>query len=217
MNRGANKLKWFILMILSCILMLYSFNFVDKIIKPNLISIAEVKVRAIVTQLINESIQEEFISDVEFSNLIDMQKDSGGNVVFVESDAIAMNKLASQLVISIQDKFKGMKPIKMKVPAGTMVGSTILSQVGPNMGIKILSIGMAKVSFKTDFESCGINQTKYKVYLDFNCQAKVLVPFTSNLLDVNNTILVAEAIIVGRVPESYVNVPPEELTNIIGN
>lgn len=216
-RKHHHKLKWFILMIFIMILMLYSLKFVDKIIKPNLVSIAEVKVKATVTQLINESIQEEFISDVEFSNLINMHKDEEGNVVFVESNAIAMNKLASKLVISTQDKFKSMKPIMMRVPIGTMMGSAILSQVGPDMGFKILPIGMAKVSFKTEFEGCGINQTKYKVYLDFQSQAKVLVPFTSNLVEVDNTILVAEAIIVGRVPQSYVNVPPEELTNLIGN
>lgn len=216
-KKASHNLKWFVLMILTFILLLYSFNFMDKIIKPSITSIAEVKVKAIITQLINESIQEEFVSDIEFSNLIKMQKDEEGNVTFVESNAIAMNMLASKLVISTQDKFKTMKPIVMKIPIGALLGNAILSQIGPSVNFKIMPIGMAKISFKTEFESGGINQTKYKVYLDFQSQAKVLVPFTFNIVDVDNTILVAEAIIVGKVPQSYVNVPPEDITNVIGN
>ena len=53
----------------------------------------------------------------------------------------------------------------------------------------------------------GINQTKYKVYLQMDSQARVLAPFSINNIEVQNTILVAEAIIVGEVPEAYINVP----------
>jgi hypothetical protein len=38
-------------------------------------------------------------------------------------------------------------------------------------------------------------------------QARVLAPFSINNIDVQNTILVAEAVIVGEVPNSYINVP----------
>ena len=71
----------------------------------------------------------------------------------------------------------------------------------------------------------GINQTKYKVFLQMDSQARVLAPFTINNIEVQNTILVAEAIIVGEVPSSYINVPqgsditdpPVDPLNFYGN
>ncbi len=209
------KIKWFILIIINLILIFYGINYIDRIIKPNIDSIAEVQMKSIITQIVNESIQEEFISEFDFTNLININKDNDGNVVLVEANAIAMNRLASELVNSTQIKFQEMKPIKMNVSMGTMIGSTVLSQLGPNLTFKIKPIGMSKVSFKTIFESGGINQTKYKVFLEFDSQAKVLVPFTLNIVEVSNTILIAEAIIVGRVPQSYVNVPENKVTDLL--
>ncbi len=217
-NRKFNKspkLKWFILMIINCILFYYGVKYIDDIIKPNIESIAEVKMKSVITQIINESIQEEFISEFDFNNLINIVKDNEGNIVYVEANAISMNRLASDLVNATQSRFNDMKPIVMNVSMGSMIGSTVLSQMGPNLTFKIKPIGMSKVSFDTVFESAGINQTKYKVFLNFDSQAKVIVPFTLNIVEVNNTILIAEAIIVGRVPQSYVNVPENKLTDFI--
>lgn len=199
------------------VVILYSFSYVDKIIKPNVASIAEVKVKSVISQIVNEAIKEHFIQELEFTNLVNVSKDLDGNVTLVETDAISMNQLSSTLAITAQEKFKNMEPIAMRVPVGTIMGNQMLSQVGPSVTLKVLPIGMAKMSFKTEFVGCGINQTKYKVFLEFESEAKVLIPFAINNIKVSNTILMAEAIIVGKVPQSYVNVPKEELTNVIGN
>ena len=109
----------------------------------------------------------------------------------------------------MQGRYKEMKPVSLQVPVGSIVGSQILSQIGPYVDLKVLPIGMSRVNFKTEFESMGINQTKYKVYLEMDSQARVLAPFTINNINVQNTILVAEAIIVGKVPNAYINVPED--------
>lgn len=216
-NKNTYKGRWFICLILSMVVILYSFSYVDKIIKPNVASIAEVKVKSVISQIVNEAIKEHFIQELEFTNLVNVSKDLDGNVTLVETDAISMNQLSSTLAITAQEKFKNMEPIAMRVPVGTIMGNQMLSQVGPSVTLKVLPIGMAKMSFKTEFVGCGINQTKYKVFLEFESEAKVLIPFAINNIKVSNTILMAEAIIVGKVPQSYVNVPKEELTNVIGN
>lgn len=216
-KKNTYKCRWFLCLVMSAVLMIYSFSYVDKIIKPNVASIAEVKVKSVISQIVNEAIKESFIKELEFSNLVNVSKDNDGNISFVETNAVYMNQISSSLAIVAQEKFKHMEPIEVNVPVGTIMGNQILSQIGPSVTLKVLPIGMAKMSFKTEFESCGINQTKYKVFLDFESQAKVLVPFAINNINVSNTILMAEAIIVGEVPQSYVNVPKEELTNLIGN
>ena len=62
--------------------------------------------------------------------------------------------------------------------------------------------------------SQGINQTKYKIYIELECRVKVLAPFSSNMFDVNNTVLVAETVILGDVPNSYVQVPKEDILDV---
>lgn len=204
-----NSGKWFACLILLMVLALYSVVFTEKIIKPNVAAIAEVKVKAMITQIVNDAVREEFKTNSGISELLTIKTDQEGNITYVESNTIAMNNLASKLTQTVQNQYKWKDAVSLNVPAGSIVGSQILSQVGPDISLKVLPIGMSRVNFKTEFESMGINQTKYKVFLQMDSQARVLAPFSINNIEVQNTILVAEAIIVGEVPQSYVNVPKD--------
>ena len=67
---------------------------------------------------------------------------------------------------------------------------------------------------KTEFETQGINQTKYKIYIVLKCKVKVVAPFASKTFTTKNTVLVAEAVILGKVPDSYVEVPEEDILDV---
>lgn len=68
-------------------------------------------------------------------------------------------------------------------------------------------MGMVDVNFGTEFEHAGINQTRHRVYLIVNTEAKVIVPFNSSNMHVTTYLPVAETIIVGKIPENYICVP----------
>jgi len=207
-RRGyENRWKWFLCLILLVLLAAYSAVFTEKIIKPNLAAITEVKVKAMITQIVNDSVHQQFVSDAQVKDLLTIKTDQEGNITYVESNTTAMNKLSTELTQAVQNQYKWDTAVVLDVPVGSIVGSQILSQIGPNIHLKVLPIGMSRVNFKTEFESMGINQTKYKVYLEMDSQARILAPFNINNINVQNTILVAEAIIVGEVPGSYINVP----------
>jgi sporulation protein YunB len=200
--------KWFVCLVLLMALAVYSVIFTEKIIKPNVAAIAEVKVKSMITQIVNDAVRNQFATDEEVRELLTIKTDEQGNITYVESNTTAMNSLATKLTQTVQQQYKWKEAVKLDVPVGSIVGSQILSQIGPDISLKVLPIGMSRVNFKTEFESMGINQTKYKVYLQMDSQARVLAPFSINNIEVQNTILVAEAIIVGEVPEAYINVPP---------
>lgn len=199
--------KWFVCLILLVVLAAYSVVFTEKIIKPNLAAIAEVKVKAMITQIVNDSVHKQFVSNSQIKELLTIKTDQEGNITYVEANTTAMNKLGTELTQAVQEQYKWDNAVILNVPVGSIVGSQILSQIGPKLHLKVLPIGMSRVNFKTEFESMGINQTKYKVYLEIDSQARILAPFNLKNINVQNTILVAEAVIVGEVPNSYINVP----------
>lgn len=211
--RGERRgnIKWFICLVLLMVLAVYSVVFTEKIIKPNLAAIAEVKVKAMITQIINDAVHNQFKTGAEVTELLTIKTDQEGNITYVESNTVAMNSLATELTQAVQMQYRWKEAVILDVPVGSVVGSQILSQMGPSIGIKVLPIGMSRANFKTEFESMGINQTKYKVYLQLDSQARVLAPFSINNIEVQNTILVAEAVIVGEVPNAYINVPKESV------
>ncbi len=207
-KRDRHSGKWFVSLVLLIVLALYSVVFTEKIIKPNVGAIAEVKVKAMITKIVNDAVHDQFASGEELNELLKIKTDQEGNITFVESNTVAMNSLAAKLTQAVQQQYKWEEPVMLSVPVGSIIGSQVLSQFSPYIDLKVLPIGMSRVNYKTEFESMGINQTKYKVYLEMDSQARVLAPFSINNINVSNTILVAEAIIIGEVPDAYINVPP---------
>ena len=71
------------------------------------------------------------------------------------------------------------------------------------------------MDFKTEFETQGINQTKYKIYIVLTCRIKMAAPFSTRVFKTNSTILIAEAVILGKVPDSYVVVPQDDILDAL--
>ena len=81
-----------------------------------------------------------------------------------------------------------MKEEKVSVPAGSLLGSKFFSQTGPNINLRVIPLSVSGMDFKTEFESQGINQTKYKVYIILRSEVKVLAPFSSATFHMASTI-----------------------------
>ena len=216
-RKSKGSFKVFICMILIILVVIYVFLLVDKKIKPAFIAIAEVKAREIATRSINESVKAKLTKDIKYEDLIAIRTDTEGNITMMQANTVMMNKLASEVALTIQDNIKKIKASTVKVPIGTVFDSQLLAKYGPKISINITPIGMVSVDFKTEFEQSGINQTRHRIYLVVNTKVRVIVPLSSKAVSVSSSVPIAETVIVGRVPQNYISVPKEELTNLIPN
>ncbi|QHI73164.1 sporulation protein YunB [Aminipila terrae] len=183
-----------------------------KVVRPSIESLAEIKAKEMVTYAINEATCKQFFKEAtNVEDLLIINTDKEGSIELVQSNTVAMNILAAELGKEIKQMYRNMKPTVMKVPLGTILGSQLLSQTNLNVNMKVMPISVANIEFLSEFETQGINQTKYKVYLSLTSKVRVMAPFSSKTLEVHNVVLVSEAVILGKVPNSYVNVPKENL------
>ena len=86
---------------------------------------------------------------------------------------------------------------------GSFTGNDFLSGVGPNVKIRVMPAGTVMTEFKTEFLSAGINQTRHRVYIDVVCHMRVVAPLASSDVLVDNSVTVAETILIGDVPDYY--------------
>ncbi len=92
------------------------------------------------------------------------------------------------------------------------MGSKLLSEADYlNVNLKIMPLSVTNCDFETEFESQGINQTKYKIYITIESNVRVLQPFSAENFKIKNKMLISEVVIVGEVPDSYVNVPENNI------
>ena len=76
-----------------------------------------------------------------------------------------------------------------------------------------MPIGSVATEVATEFEACGINQTRHKVYLSLTASIRIVIPTGAKTATVTANMLVTESIIVGGVPEGFVgyNLSQDEL------
>ena len=68
-----------------------------------------------------------------------------------------------------------------------------------------MPIGVVNSNFKSEFKSVGINMTKHSLFLYVDVHVNVVMPVSSYEFYTTNQILLAESVIVGKVPEVYFN------------
>ena len=148
--------------------------------------------------------------------LIDAQMDAEGRVSMLRANTMRMNELASQTALLAERELGSAENQVVEIPLGAALGVSFLSGFGPRLEVQILPVGAVHTSFDTEFETAGINQTRHKIFLNLRATVSLIVPTGSQLVEVTSTVPIAESIIVGEVPESFVDVNNEEdMLNLI--
>ncbi|WP_249168602.1 sporulation protein YunB [Alkaliphilus sp. B6464] len=208
------KFKIITILILIVIILTMCFLYIDREITPTVQAIGELKAQEITTRAINESVSLVLKQDIQYQDLISVKEDDEGNITMMQANTFLMNKVASDVALTIQDHLKQIKTTSDRIPLGNALGSQLLAQYGPKMKLTVTPLGMVDVNFGTEFEQSGINQTRHRIYLIINTSVRVIVPFSSNTIHVTTYFPVAETVIVGKVPMNYINVPKDDFLDV---
>ena len=168
-----------------------------------------------VAMKINASLKEGIYSSELDGPLIHVERDENGNIKYLEPDSRLINKLVLEFMTEVNETYNLDDTQAVKVNLGVITGSKILSQLPFTVKVKVQPLSLTRFQYETEFETQGINQTRYCVYCTINSQVRILAPFTDKVSEINRRFLLAEAIIVGDVPGNYVEVPKESILDAI--
>lgn len=191
-----------------------TFLYIDNKIMPTVQAIGELKAQEITTKAINQSVSVVVKQEIKYEDLITVKEDDEGNITLMQANTMMMNKIASDVALTIQEHLKQIQTTAERIPLGNALGSQLLAQYGPKIKLTVTPLGMVDVNFGTEFEQSGINQTRHRIFLIVNTKVRVIIPFSSNTIEVTTYIPVAETVIVGRVPMNYIHVPKDQFLNI---
>ena len=155
------------------------------------------------TEAVNRAIKGE-IANVDYSQLIMVQKDNQGQVVLMQPNLVRINQLASDTTLAIQASLQSLVNQQFSIPVGQVLGSQLLANYGPRVRVSIYPIGTVRTNVFDRFEEAGINQTRHRLYLDIETQVKVVVPLITSDVTVSTQVPITDTVIVGRVPNVYV-------------
>lgn len=168
-----------------------------------------------VAMKINSSMEDGFYDETLGEQLLYVERDDAGNIQYLEPNSRLINKLLLSFSDKVKENYSLSDIEEIKVNLGVITGSRILSQLPFYITVKVQPLSLTKFQCETDFETEGINQTRYYVYCTINSEVHIVAPFTDKTAEINRKVVLAEAVIVGKVPDSYVVVPEESILDAI--
>ena len=204
-RRNFFSVSWLIAIIF--FLGIFIFWEIETNLKPTLMAIAETKATVIATQSINNVIHNKISSMIEPKSLVNVTLDGKGKVALIQPNTMEFNRLASDTTIKVQDALKEIPNQQISIPMGQIFGSQLLATWGPPIVVSVVPMGTVEVKVEDKFEQAGINQTRHMVSLLVTAQIRIVVPLVSKVTSVNTKVPIAEYIIIGEVPNTYVQFP----------
>lgn len=188
------------------------FLFFKNNLESVILDMANARAGAMAVSYINSAVQEQMLSGVTYEELMNVRTDNQGRVTLIQANTVRMNQLAVETAQRAQDNLESVSAQYVKVPLGSALKVPFLAAVGPSVTVRVVPVGAVSAAFYTEFESAGINQTRHKIYLKLTAVVRLVIPTGAKNVQVESHVLIAESIVVGLVPDSYVEVPTVEDT-----
>lgn len=210
-NKKINKLiKILVILIIASMTLV----FILKSINPIFETRCKEKVQEIATNITNVE-SSRVLKQKNYDNIVELIKDDTGNISVIKSDVVIINEIASDIAVAIQKELSQLQTEELSFPIGSFLGSKFLTGIGPNIKIKVIPVGNIKTDIKTEFVSTGINQTMHRIYLELQCETKILTPFNTTDVTITNQVLLVETVIIGDIPSSYYNLEGINSSNMV--
>lgn len=158
-----------------------------------------------ITASINDKINEKMSEgQYDYNYFVTLQKDDSGNITAISANMARINTLSSEILQEvIAATNNGMEDIE--IPLGNLLGSNLLMGRGPDIPVKIIMLTSSYADFRNEIESAGINQVKHQIILEVRVQIDVMLPWEVQSTEVLSEVLIAETVLVGNVPDTYLN------------
>ena len=190
--------------ILAGTLLIFFFGAVNRRIRPILTAMATTGVSNAVTSAINEAILGGLAAEhISYDDMVRVETAADGRVSALTSNLEQANLLRAQLLSLVLETVSDLSSEDFAIPLGNLTDVDLLSGRGPDVNIDVLSTGAAKADFSHEFMEAGVNQTLHQIMLDLEVVVQILLPGETLELPVETRICIAETIIVGQVPNTY--------------
>ena len=188
-----------IILILSLLLMIF-LTFADLRLKPVVINAARSRARLFASDVISRSVDAAVSESTDsFINVIYGED----GISAIETNVTGISRLRADSILNIRGEISDIDRMTLDIPLGNLAGGMLLSGRGFPVRIKLVPIGDVSGEIYSEFSETGINQTLHRIYLRVRVSMNMIVASDTVRLELADDILVAETVIVGKVPDAY--------------
>ena len=136
-------------------------------------------------------------------DIVLIEKNANGDIVLIDVKPSIINKISSEYSVKIKNKLDKNLEKGIKIPLIAFTGIKIFSGYGVKVNFKMLEVNKVNSEIRNDFISQGINQTLHRNFIDITVKINLMLPLKTKEICINKTILLNESILVGKIPQVY--------------
>ena len=201
---GSFVRKIFIRLMILCLLLVVVVGILRIRFYPVIQSLAQTQVKNTASDLINDAIAEQIAAEnIQYDRIVYFEKDLNGRITALKTNIGEINRLKTDVLNIINDEVLAADESGLGVALGSLFLPEFLSGKGPILPVRILAIRNSEADFTSAFQEAGINQTMHQLNLEVMLDITVLVLGRTESFTVSSHMVVAETVIVGDVPDTY--------------
>ena len=167
-------------------------------------SLSHTQVINATSDLINDAIDLQIeTGNIQYDRIVYFEKDLDGRITALKTNMSEVNRLKTDILNRINDEILAMDSSDLSIPVGSLVLPELFAGKGFGIPVQILSIRNSDAAFHSHFTEAGINQTLQQITMEVIVDVSVLVLGKTDSFTVSSHVVVAETVIVGQVPDTY--------------
>lgn len=169
-------------------------------------SLAKTQVMNSTSDLTNDAISRQIEEgSIRYDRIVFFEKDVNGRITALKTNIGEINRLKTDILGIINEEILALDTSDIGIPLGSLILPELLSGKGPVIPVRILSIRNSDAIFSSDFSQAGINQTIHQVIMEVSVDVAILVLGETDSFTVTSEVVVAQTVIVGEVPDTFLH------------
>lgn len=213
-RKQSIRIQFFVIIILVISLLALTYHYVDNKMLPVAMAIARMEAKTLSSKIINDAVSNTLKEqNINADELIKYYYNNENEIISCGVNTVLINKICSNIVDRLSVRVHEYDNV-IYIPLGNITGESIFTDWGPDIKASVTPCGSVNIDYKRQFESVGINQVNFRVWLEAEITMQIVIPMTREELVVTQEITLVDRVFNGRVPESYVDVPYDSILDV---
>lgn len=173
---------------------------------PVVLELARTQVTNTTSDLINDAISEQIAQgNIQYDRIVYFEKDLDGRITALKTNMSEVNRLKTDILNLINDEILAQDTESLGVSVGSLILPEFLTGKGPDIPVRLVAIRNSDAEFHSYFSEAGINQTLQQLTMEVKVDVAILVLGRTQSFTVSSQVVVAETVIVGDVPQTFLS------------
>ena len=211
MRKRLKKIR--ICFLIAIVILFASFFVLRSKYRLTIRDLAETSVKNATSDLANDAIAKQIENgNIQYDRIVYFEKDLNGRITALKTNIGEINHLKTDILNIINGQILALDAADIGIPIGSLFLPEFFSGKGPAIPVHILAIRNSEASFTSNFCQAGINQTLHQLIMEIDVDASILVLGETSSFSISSQVVVAETIIVGDVPNTFIQAGGESVS-----